>query len=152
MVGIHIKAADGVSRRSISIVVTRKGCDPATFYHKGTCHDHCPTYHYEQRFNWRCRACNRHCEFCEHWHHCVRCQRNTTVYKYVQRDDGTCQQRRVHAYRVCFGSTPWGGGGVSTQIVAKLDPQATNWRYGQMACLKLSPVGHAARALGGTMR
>mmetsp|Transcript_58132 Transcript_58132/g.156236 ORF Transcript_58132/g.156236 Transcript_58132/m.156236 type:complete len:470 (+) Transcript_58132:151-1560(+) len=101
-VGLHIRAADQVSHRDIRITLTRKGCAPDTFYHQGACLEHCPTFFYPQSFNWRCGKCNRHCEFCEHWHHCLRCERNTTMYTYELRGEGTCEQVRVHAYKVYY--------------------------------------------------
>jgi len=101
-VGVHIHAADKVSRRDVRLIVTRKGCARNTFYHEGACLKHCPTFHYPQEFNWRCGKCARNCEFCEHWHHCYRCRRNTTMYRYELMGDGTCQQIRVHAYRVYY--------------------------------------------------
>jgi len=101
-VGIHIRAADKVTKRIIRLVITRYGCPQGQFYHQGACVDHCPTYFYPQEFNWRCGRCNKHCEFCTHWHHCQQCQRNTTMYRYTLQDNGTCLQGRTHPYRVYY--------------------------------------------------
>lgn len=101
-VGIHIRAADKVTRRTIRLVITRNGCAQGQFYHQGACVKHCPTYFYTQEFNWRCGKCNEHCEFCEHWHHCKKCRRNTTMYRYHLQDNGTCSQGRTHPYRVYY--------------------------------------------------
>jgi len=101
-VALHITAADQLDHRQIRIIVTRKGCGRDQFYYQGACVMHCPTYHYTQRFNWRCAHCNRQCEFCEHWHKCTKCQRNTTMHEYVKQDDGSCKAIRVHAYKVYY--------------------------------------------------
>lgn len=101
-VGLYIRSANGNAHRHMRIRVTRKGCAANTFYHEGACITYCPTFFYPETFNWRCGKCNRHCEFCEHWHHCVRCQRNTTMYSYVIREDGTCTPVRIHAYKVYY--------------------------------------------------
>lgn len=101
-VGLHITSADRASKRVLHMVVKRKGCEAGSFFYQGRCKEYCPSRHYEQRFNWRCGECNTYCQFCEHWHHCLLCQRNSSLQRFVNGEDGTCRALRVHPYRVYY--------------------------------------------------
>jgi len=101
-VGLHIESADQRSKRTIQLVVSRKGCTRGKFYDDGRCSPYCPSYHYEQRFNWCCGRCPTNCEFCEHWHYCYRCHPDTVTQKYMLNGNGSCTVTRIHRYRVYY--------------------------------------------------
>lgn len=101
-VGLAIVSATRRERREIRLVVTRHGCSPGSFYHRGSCLPYCPTFFYTQRFNWRCGACGIDCEFCDNWMHCNKCRRSSAMISYVKDGNGTCVAVRVHPYRIYY--------------------------------------------------
>eukprot|EP00747_Dinoflagellata_sp_TGD_P206312 gnl/TRDRNA2_/TRDRNA2_80033_c0_seq2.p1 gnl/TRDRNA2_/TRDRNA2_80033_c0~~gnl/TRDRNA2_/TRDRNA2_80033_c0_seq2.p1 ORF type:complete len:435 (-),score=45.09 gnl/TRDRNA2_/TRDRNA2_80033_c0_seq2:60-1364(-) len=99
---LRITSADKSSNRELRLIITRRGCPRGKYYHDGRCLGFCPTYYYAQKFNWRCGTCNTNCEFCQNWHKCEKCRRETRLYKYHLQDDGTCLEYRAHNYKVYY--------------------------------------------------
>lgn len=103
-VGIVVTSADGESHREIELIVKRKGCARNTYFSEGRCIEFCPTFFYNQDFNWRCGKCNKDCEFCKGWNRCDRCRRDTALRSYMKspKNDGSCVAQRIHEYKVYY--------------------------------------------------
>ena len=99
--GVNITSADKTRHRHLQIVISRDGCHNESFFYDGRCLLHCPIFHYEQRFNWRCGQCGRNCEFCTHFATCKRCRLDAPLKKF-QLQDGICEGVRVHPNKVYF--------------------------------------------------
>eukprot|EP00434_Breviolum_minutum_P040269 symbB.v1.2.035778.t1/scaffold4900.1/size33223/1 len=100
-VGLNITSADKTRHRHLQIIIDRDGCQNQSFFHDGRCILHCPIFHYEQRFNWRCGDCGSNCEFCAHFARCKRCRLDVPLKKY-ELQDGICEVVRVHPNKIYF--------------------------------------------------
>mmetsp|Transcript_10806 Transcript_10806/g.25878 ORF Transcript_10806/g.25878 Transcript_10806/m.25878 type:complete len:403 (-) Transcript_10806:22-1230(-) len=105
LVGLHIQSADSRNRRVILVNITRGGCRPLRFYYHGKCQRRCPTFFFEQDYNWRCGECANHCAECpQGWKSCAKCRDNTTEVMYTPspEDPGTCVTHRIPQHGVGY--------------------------------------------------
>lgn len=101
IIGVNITSADKTRHRHLQLIVRRDGCRDDSFFYAGRCILHCPVFHYEQRFNWRCGACGHNCEFCVHFAKCRRCRLDTALKRY-ELNGGSCKTIHVHPNKVYF--------------------------------------------------
>lgn len=124
-VGVNITSADKTRQRHLQIVISRDGCQNKSFFYDGRCLLHCPIFHYQQLFNWRCGQCGQDCEFCAHFSKCKRCRLDAPLKKF-QLKDGICTGVRVHPNKIYFFAAWYLGNSDCLLAVQNARPHPSN--------------------------